>query len=40
MHRLGNQVFVIASAFAVADMQVVLGRLGEAEQDLSGKPSN
>jgi LuxR family maltose regulon positive regulatory protein len=34
MQRLGNQVFVIASAFAVADMQVVMGRLGEAEKTL------
>ncbi len=30
MQRLGNQVFVIASAFAVADMQVAMGRLREA----------
>jgi LuxR family maltose regulon positive regulatory protein len=34
MQQLGNQVFVIASAFAVADMQVVMGRLGEAEETL------
>lgn len=34
MHRLGNQEFAIASAFAVADMQVILGRLGAAEQTL------
>jgi LuxR family transcriptional regulator, maltose regulon positive regulatory protein len=34
MQRLGNQVFAIASAFAVADMQVILGRLGEAEKAL------
>jgi LuxR family maltose regulon positive regulatory protein len=34
MQRLGNQVFVIASAFAVADMQVTLGHLGEAEKAL------
>lgn len=34
MRRVGNQVFAIASAFAVADMQVVLGRLGEAEETL------
>jgi LuxR family maltose regulon positive regulatory protein len=34
MERLGNQVFAIASAFAVADMQVILGRLGEAEKSL------
>jgi len=35
MQRSDNQVFVIASAFAVADMQVVMGRLGEAEKTLS-----
>jgi LuxR family maltose regulon positive regulatory protein len=34
MQRLGNQVFVIASAFAVADMQVILGHLSEAEMAL------
>jgi LuxR family maltose regulon positive regulatory protein len=34
MQRSGNQVFVIASAFAVADMLVILGHLGEAEQAL------
>ena len=34
MQSLGNQVFVIASAFAIADMQVILGRLGEAEKTL------
>ncbi len=34
MQRLGNQMFAIASAFAVADMQVILGRLGEAEKAL------
>ena len=34
MLRTGNQVFVIASAFAVADMLVILGRLGEAEKTL------
>ena len=34
MQRLGNQVFAIASAFAVADMQVTLGHLGEAEKAL------
>ena len=34
MQKLGNQVFVIASAFAVADMQVALGRLGEAQKTL------
>ena len=30
MHKLGNPVFVIASAFAEADLLVVLGRLREA----------
>ncbi len=34
MQKLGNQAFAIASAFAVADMQVILGRLGEAEKSL------
>jgi len=34
MDRLGNQVFTIASAFAVADMQVILGHLSEAEKTL------
>lgn len=34
MQRAGNRVFVIASAFAVADMQVAMGRLGEAEKTL------
>jgi LuxR family maltose regulon positive regulatory protein len=34
MKKLGNQVFAIASAFAVADMQVTLGRLREAEKSL------
>ncbi len=34
MQRLGNQAFAIASVFAVADMQVTLGRLGEAEKAL------
>ncbi len=34
MQRLGNEVFVVASAFAVADMQVVMGRLGEAKKTL------
>ncbi len=34
MRRLGNQNFVIVSAFAVADMLIVLGRLGEAEKGL------
>ena len=32
MTQLGNIVFVVASAFAVADIQVVQGRLREAEQ--------
>lgn len=34
MQRLGNHAFVIASAFAVADMQVIMGRLDEAEKVL------
>ena len=34
MRRIGNPIFAIASAFAVADMQVILGRLGEAERAL------
>jgi LuxR family transcriptional regulator, maltose regulon positive regulatory protein len=34
MLRTGNQVFVIASAFAVADMLVILGQLGKAEKTL------
>jgi len=34
MQRLGNQEFAIASAFAVADMEVILGRLGDAEKTL------
>jgi LuxR family maltose regulon positive regulatory protein len=32
MTRLGNYVFVVVSAFAVADLLVGLGRLSEAEQ--------
>ncbi len=32
MTRLGNYVFVVASAFAVADLQVGLGRLSDAER--------
>jgi len=32
MTRLGNHVFVVASAFAVADLLVDLGRLSEAER--------
>ncbi len=34
MQKLGNQMYVIASAFAVADMQVILGHLDEAEKTL------
>ena len=34
MQRLGNQEFVVASAFAVADMEVILGRLREAKNSL------
>jgi LuxR family maltose regulon positive regulatory protein len=34
MLKLGNQMYVIASAFVVADMQVILGRPGEAERTL------
>jgi LuxR family maltose regulon positive regulatory protein len=34
MERLGNETFVVASAFAVADMQVILGRLNDAEKSL------
>jgi len=34
MHKLGNQMYVLASAFVVADMQVILGRLDEAEKTL------
>jgi LuxR family maltose regulon positive regulatory protein len=34
MRRSGNPMFVMASAFAVADMHVILGHLGEAEQVL------
>jgi LuxR family maltose regulon positive regulatory protein len=34
MQKLGNQVFAIASAFAVADIQMALGHLGEAEKVL------
>jgi len=32
MTQLGNHVFVVASAFGVADLLVVLGRLSEAER--------
>jgi len=34
MQKLGNQMYAIASAFVVADMQVILGHLGEAEKAL------
>ncbi|HEX9027947.1 MAG TPA: LuxR C-terminal-related transcriptional regulator, partial [Anaerolineales bacterium] len=34
MERSGNQVFAMASAFVVADLQVTLGHLGEAEKAL------
>lgn len=34
MRRLGNQMYVLASAFVVADMQMILGHLGEAEKAL------
>ncbi|HNB54638.1 MAG TPA: LuxR C-terminal-related transcriptional regulator, partial [Anaerolineales bacterium] len=34
MQKLGNHLYVIASAFVVADMQIILGRLGEAEKAL------
>lgn len=34
MHHLGNQMYAIASAFVVADMQIALGHLGAAEQAL------
>ena len=34
MQKMGNHVFAIASAFAVADMQVILGHLGKAEKEL------
>ena len=34
MQKLGNQMYVLASAFVVADMQVILGRLGDAEKTL------
>lgn len=35
MQKMGNQMYAIASAFAVSDMQVVLGHLREAENVLS-----
>jgi LuxR family maltose regulon positive regulatory protein len=34
MQRLGNQMYAIASAFVVGDMQITLGHLGAAEQAL------
>jgi LuxR family transcriptional regulator, maltose regulon positive regulatory protein len=34
MQKLGNQMYVLASAFVVADMQVILGHLDEAEKAL------
>ena len=34
MQKAGNQMYVIASTFVVADMQVTLGHLGEAEKAL------
>ena len=34
MQKMGNREFVIASAFAAADMLVILGRLGDAEKAL------
>lgn len=34
MQKFGNQMYVIASAFVVADMQMTLGRLREAEKTL------
>ena len=34
MRQLGNRLFDVASAFAVADMQVILGRLRHAETEL------
>jgi LuxR family maltose regulon positive regulatory protein len=34
MQKLGNQEFAIASAFGVADMQVILGRLSDADTSL------
>lgn len=34
MQKLGNHLYVLASAFVVADMQVTLGRLSEAEKAL------
>jgi LuxR family maltose regulon positive regulatory protein len=34
MQRFGNQMYVIASTFVVADMQMTLGRLSEAEKAL------
>ena len=37
MEELGNQMYVIASAFVVADMEVILGHLGEAKKALQEK---
>ncbi len=34
MHKMGNQMYVIASAFAVSDMQITLGHLRTAEKTL------
>lgn len=34
MQKLGNQMFAAASTFAVADMQVILGRLNDAKKSL------
>ncbi len=34
MQKLGNQMYAIASAFVVGDMQITLGHLGEAEKAL------
>lgn len=34
MQKLGNQMYAIASAFAVSDMQVILGHLGRAKNIL------
>jgi LuxR family maltose regulon positive regulatory protein len=37
MQKLGNQMYAIASAFVVADMQMTLGHLNEAEKALQQK---
>ena len=34
MERLGNHIFAAAGAFALADMQVILGRLNDAKKSL------